>query len=183
MDEKYQNYFNESNEFENIPEIFAAFFKDAKINTNKNKNVITTCKITKQQAKTGLNKNMKISVADICDTCRGTGKNEENKTTIYKNCYNNENEENNQHTISKQPAPEKTYNNHQCKNCYGTGYTYNEKDITINIPPKTKNNDYIIFKEKGNKFKLNEERGNLLIKIHIYGNNSKRKGKMIKENL
>lgn len=167
MDEKYQNYFNESNEFENIPEIFAAFFKDAKINTNKNKNVITTCKITKQQAKTGLNKNMKISVADICDTCKGTGKNEEN----------------NQYTISRQLAPEKTYNNHQCKNCYGTGYTYNEKDITINIPPKTKNNDYIIFKEKGNKFKLNEERGNLLIKIHIYGNNSKRKGKMIKENL
>ena len=27
MDEKYQNYFNESNEFENIPEIFAAFLK------------------------------------------------------------------------------------------------------------------------------------------------------------
>lgn len=67
----------------------------------------------------------------------------------------------------------------KCKECRGRGYVYKEKTIVIKIPPKIRNNDLIIFEKQGNKFSVNEERGDLFVKIHIYGNRSKRKGKKV----
>lgn len=67
----------------------------------------------------------------------------------------------------------------KCKKCYGFGYTFSEKEIDIIIPPKIKENDVIIYKEKGNQLKVNEKRGDLYISIHIFGSRSKRKGKKI----
>lgn len=68
-----------------------------------------------------------------------------------------------------------------CENCQGRRFVYNEKNVEIKIPPKTKNNDYIILEGKGNKFSINQKRGDLVIKIHIYGNKSRRRGKKIYE--
>ena len=126
-------------EFEDLGEIFETYFRNAK----KNKNIITNYNITKQQAKQGLTQNLKISVADICDTCNGKGMDS------------------------------------QCKECSGRGYIYNEKTIELKIPPKIKNNDFIVFEKQGNKFSVDEERGDLFIKIHIFGDRSKREGKKI----
>lgn len=50
------------------------------------------------------------------------------------------------------------------------------RKIEIKIPPRVRNNDMIILKEQGN------DKRDVLIKIHIYGSKSKRKGKIIYEN-
>ena len=106
------------------------------------------CKITKQQAKQGLNKKIQTSVTDICNVCNGTGKDENLK---------------------------------ECENCSGDGFIHNLKNINFEIPPKVKNNDYIVLKKQGNKLHKDEERGDIIIKIHIYGDRSKRKGKKLYE--
>ena len=51
--------------------IFSYFFRGM-----CKKNIIIICKITKQQAKQGLNKKIQTSVTDICNVCNGTGKDE-----------------------------------------------------------------------------------------------------------
>lgn len=129
-----------NNDFEELGEIFATFFENKKIS----KDCVETYKITKQEAKEGLEKDIKILTADICEECKGI----RNPNAI-------------------------------CKKCYGRGYRFNEKTIHINIPAKIKNNDCLVYKGKGNQLKANEERGDLYIKIHIYGNKSNRKGKKI----
>ena len=53
-------------EFPDLEEIFETYLGNAK----NNKNIITTYKITKQQAKQGLTSNLKISAADICENCK-----------------------------------------------------------------------------------------------------------------
>lgn len=57
-----------------------------------------------------------------------------------------------------------------CNRCYDLKYIFTEKEIEITIPAKVKENDIIILKEKGNQLKSNEKRGDLYIKIHIFGN-------------
>ena len=68
--------------------------------------------------------------------------------------------------------------NEKCKNCYGIGYTFTEKEIKVKIPPKTKNNDCIVYRKIGNQFSFDDERGNVYIRIKIYGDKRKRKGRM-----
>lgn len=123
--------------------IFSYFFRGM-----CKKNIIIICKITKQQAKQGLNKKIQTSVTDICNVCNGTGKDENLK---------------------------------ECENCSGDGFIQNLKNINFVIPPKVKNNDYIVLKKQGNKLHKDEERGDIIIKIHIYGDRSKRKGKKLYE--
>lgn len=66
-----------------------------------------------------------------------------------------------------------------CKKCHDTGSNFTEKEIILNIPPKVKNNDYLVLVEKGNQIKSEQRRGDLYIKLHIYGDKSKRKGREI----
>lgn len=112
------------------------------------KNIVIIYKITKQQAKQGLNKKIQTSVIDICNVCNGTGKDENLK---------------------------------ECENCSGDGFIQNLQNINFEIPPKVKNNDYIVLKRQGNKLRKDEERGDIIIKIRIYGDKSKRKGKKLYE--
>ena len=137
MDKKNEK--ETKDEFEDLGEIFETYLGNAK----KNKNIITNYNITKQQAKQGLTKSLKVPVADICNTCSG----------------------------KKMDC--------QCKECSGRGYVYNEKTIELKILPKIKNNDFIVLEKQGNKFSVDEERGDLFIKIHIFGDRSKREGKKI----
>lgn len=130
----------EKDEFSELEEIFKKCFGTAR---RKNKNVITTFNITKQQAREGLTNDVKISVANICNNCNGADK--------------------------------------ECEKCYGSGYTYNENTVVLKIPANIKNNDVIVIEKQGNLFKKEEQRGDLFIKIHIYGDKSKRKGKKIYE--
>ena len=135
-----------TDELADLEEIFETYFRTLK----RNRNVIRTCNITRQQGKQGVIKKVKISVANICNDCKGTG----NKIK---------------------------FQEQKCKNCCGRGYIYSKKAIVVKIPPKTRNNDYIVFEGKGNKFKADKERGSIFIKIHIYGDRSKRKGNRIYE--
>lgn len=134
----------EKDEFvKDIGKIFSYFFRGM-----LKKNIVIINKITKQQAKQGLNKKIQTSVTDICNVCNGTGKDENLK---------------------------------ECENCSGDGFIKNLKNINFEIPPKVKNNDYIVLKKHGNKLSKDEERGDIIIKIRIYGDKSKRKGKKLYE--
>lgn len=133
-----------TDEFAQLEEIFEKYFTTFK----KNKNVLTNCNITKQQAKKGITKNIKVSIADICSNCKGSGKNIDFQTK-------------------------------QCERCCGRGYIYSEKTIAVKIPPKIRNNDLIVIESQGNKLYIDKERGDIFIRVHIYGNRSKRKGKII----
>ena len=134
----------EKDEFvKDFGKIFSYFFRGM-----FKKNIVIIYKITKQQAKQGLNKKIQTSVIDICNVCNGTGKDENLK---------------------------------ECENCFGDGFIHNLKNINFEIPPKVKNNDYIVLKKQGNKLRKDEERGDIIIKIRIYGDKSKRKGKKLYE--
>ena len=50
-------------------------------------------------------------------------------------------------------------------------FSFNEELEKIIIPKNTKNNAIIEIKEKGNQYTIDETRGNLYIKIHIFGDN------------
>lgn len=50
------------------------------------------------------------------------------------------------------------------------GTKYNQEEETVIIPKNTKNNTIIDLKGKGNQCSLNKEKGNLYIKIKIFGN-------------
>lgn len=170
-----------TDEFPDLKEIFEIFFKSSKRNIRRDKNVITTCNITKQQAKQGLIKNVKISGANICNTCKSTGKKIEFQTKKCEVCNDKGIIQEERNSKLGKRKIEKLCNTCQCEDCYGRGYIYNEKSIELKIPPKIKNNDLIIIEKQGNQFRVEKERGNLIIKIHIYGNRSKRKGKIIYE--
>lgn len=50
-------------------------------------------------------------------------------------------------------------------------FKFNEEIEKINIPKNAKNDTVIKVLEKGNQYRINEPRGNLYIKIHIFGKN------------
>ena len=72
-----------SDEFQNLEEIFEKYFE----NIEKSKNIITTYNVTKKQAKQGMTQKFKISVSDICDTCKGRKKVTNVKNVIIKGMY------------------------------------------------------------------------------------------------
>jgi DnaJ-class molecular chaperone len=52
-----------------------------------------------------------------------------------------------------------------------TDFKFNEELEKVTIPKNTKNGTIIKLLEKGNQYKTNEPKGNLYIKIHIFGKN------------
>lgn len=72
-----------------------------------------------------------------------------------------------------------------CKDCEGRGFNIFTEIINVTIPPKVKNNDKIVIKNKGNILRKEgteqTEVGNLELVLKIYGNHSKREGKIIEE--
>lgn len=57
----------------------------------------------------------------------------------------------------------------ECDLCNNRGVIVKKEKIKVNIPKKTKNNDIIVIKQMGNELEGNNERGDLYIKIHIWG--------------
>lgn len=57
----------------------------------------------------------------------------------------------------------------ECNFCNNQGFVGEKELVTVNIPQRTKNNDKIIIKGYGNKLEEDEKRGDLHIKIHIWG--------------
>ncbi len=53
------------------------------------------------------------------------------------------------------------------------------ENINLVIPPHIKHNDVIILKGRGNISNDNTKRGDLLVKIYVYGSKSKRRGDII----
>ncbi|MBP3256138.1 MAG: hypothetical protein J6M60_06625 [Clostridia bacterium] len=67
----------------------------------------------------------------------------------------------------------------KCKVCEDRGYFLNKKEFILKIPARVKENDYFEFLEQGNQFNTMKKRGDIHIKIHIYGKKDKRKGKKL----
>ena len=152
----------DNKETKDLGEIFTTFL----INTEnkRSRNITATCNITKQQVRTGLNKTITINVADTCNCCNGTGKKAEDKTGACKKCKGAGAVQEETNTIVGTMKLKTICNNCKCKNCNGTGFIYSKKDVAVTIPPKTKNNDYIILKGQGNKFIINQKKRKYIYK-------------------
>lgn len=142
-------------ETKELNEIFTTFLINTK--SKRSRNITATCNITKQQARAGITKVIKINVADTCNCCGGTGKKAEYKTGACKKCKGAGVVQEETNTIVGTMKLKTICDNCKCKNCNGTGFIYSKKYIVITIPPKTKNNDYIILKEQDNKFNRNKK--------------------------
>lgn len=59
----------------------------------------------------------------------------------------------------------------KCNFCSNQRFVGEKEVVTVNIPKKTKNNDTIIMKGLGNKLEKDKERGDLYIKVHVWGEN------------
>ncbi len=157
----------DNKESKELNEIFTTFLINTK--NKRSRNIVTTCKITKQQARTGLIKIITINVVNICNCCGGTGKKEEYKTGECKACKGARVVQEETDTIVGTIKLKTICDNCKCKNCNGIGFVYNKKDVVITIPPKTKNNDYIILKGQGNKFIRNQKKRKHICKSTYFG--------------
>lgn len=146
----------DNKESKELNEIFTTFLINTK--NKRNRNVVTICNITKQQARVGLIKIITINVVNICNCCGGTGKKEEYKTGACEACKGAGVIQEETNTILGTIKLKTMCDNCKCKNCNGTGFTYSKKDVAVTIPPKTKNNDYIILKGQENKFITNQKK-------------------------
>lgn len=145
-----------------LNEIFTTYLINTK--SKRSRNIVTICKITKQQAKTGLIKTITVNLANTCNCCGGTGKKEEYKTEECIACKGAGIIQEETNTIVGILKLKTMCNNCKCKNCNGTGFTYNTKDVVVTIPPKTKSNNYIILKGQGNKFNKKQKKRKLIYK-------------------
>lgn len=152
----------DNKETKDLNEIFMTFLINSK--NKRNRNIVTTCNITKQQARTGLNRTITVDIADTCNCCCGTGKKEEYKTGACEACKGAGIIQEETNTILGTIKLKTICNNCKCKNCNGTGFIYSKKDVAVTIPPKTKNNDYIILKGQGNKFIINQKKRKYIYK-------------------
>jgi len=165
LDEKYDNIFNNFFDSEINSNIFNSFEKKDKNNIDIIKNI----EITLEEAYNGSNCNIRIKYMVVCH-CKIYKSN--NKVCIF--CKDsgfikvlkqiNENE------ISEIYEKCEKCNINTCKICNNTKYISKQKNIKVNIPKYTKNNDKIVIKNGGNQDLENGNFGNLYVYIKLLNN-------------
>ncbi len=161
----------------NFEDILKEFFNTKKVKKKEDKNLKCICGISSIEAKKGVKKDGIIKYIDVCDICKGTGKKEIYFYSYCDECNNKGNIIVEEDTFLGKFNLSKKCPNCSCEKCNGYGHVKKEEKISFELPPRTKNNDYLIFKNMGNRYKTDEQRGDLYINIYIYGSQYKRRGK------
>lgn len=60
-------------------------------------------------------------------------------------------------------------NKEKCNKCKGNGFIIKEDVVNVKIPKKVKEGTNITIVGAGNQFVGDKERGNLIVKVHIFG--------------
>lgn len=164
-------------EVENEDNLFNSFnnYKKYYYNSKENYNLNTTLELTLKEAILGTNKELNINYQQICEACKGLGKNLSSKKSCY-NCKSigivikNYYKGNIKYIIQQ-----------ECPVCKGTGYSYildcnicngkgkikGNKLLNVKISEGVDNNEIIKLKGKGLIRKSDNFKGDLFIKIKV----------------
>lgn len=139
-------------------------------------NVRTSVRITFEEAISGCEKEIEMSLKDECPTCHGTGAKPGTSPETCSKCGGKGQVVFTQQSLfgtvqNVQTCPEchgtgKIIRD-KCPDCYGTGYVSNKKKIKVTIPAGIDNGQSIRIREKGEPGTNGGPRGDLLVEVIV----------------
>ena len=145
----------------------------SKTRARKGDDVLTKVKISFDEAVSGCEKDLKVSVVEECPDCKGKGGTGEKTCSA---CHGSGTITQEQHTmlgsfLSKTTCPTcngkgKTYE-HSCLNCRGTGRVKVNKTITVTVPAGVDTGNRLRLRGKGAEGYNGGEPGDLFIEFEV----------------
>jgi molecular chaperone DnaJ len=139
-------------------------------------NVRTSVRITFEEAISGCEKELELSLKDECPTCHGTGAKPGTSPQTCTKCGGKGQVIFTQQSLfgtvqNVQTCPEcrgtgKIVKD-KCTDCYGTGYISSKKKIKVTIPAGIDNGQSIRIREKGESGTNGGPRGDLLVEVNV----------------
>jgi molecular chaperone DnaJ len=139
-------------------------------------NVRTSVRITFEEAISGCEKELELSLKDECPTCHGTGAKPGTSPQTCTKCGGKGQVIFTQQSLfgtvqNVQTCPEcrgtgKIVKD-KCTDCYGTGYISSKKKIKVTIPAGIDNGQSIRIREKGEPGTNGGPRGDLLVEVNV----------------
>jgi molecular chaperone DnaJ len=139
-------------------------------------NVRTSVRITFEEAISGCEKELELSLKDECPTCHGTGAKPGTSPQTCSKCGGKGQVIFTQQSLfgtvqNVQTCPECRGTGQiikdKCTDCYGTGYISSKKKIKVTIPAGIDNGQSIRIREKGEPGTNGGPRGDLLVEVNV----------------
>ena len=139
-------------------------------------NVRTSVRITFEEAISGCEKEIELSLKDECSKCHGTGEKPGTSPETCPKCGGKGQVVFTQQSLfgtvqNVQTCPECRGTGkiikEKCPDCYGTGYTSSKKKIKVTIPAGIDNGQSIRIREKGEPGTNGGPRGDLLVEVIV----------------
>ena len=139
-------------------------------------NVRTSVRITFEEAISGCEKEIELSLKDECTKCHGTGAKPGTSPETCSKCGGKGQAVFTQQSLfgtvqNVQTCPEchgtGKIIREKCSDCYGTGYTSSKKKIKVTIPAGIDNGQSIRIREKGEPGSNGGPRGDLLVEVVV----------------
>ena len=139
-------------------------------------NVRTSVRITFEEAISGCEKEIELSLKDECSKCHGTGAKPGTSPETCPKCGGKGQVVFTQQSLfgtvqNVQTCPECRGTGkiikEKCPDCYGTGYTSSKKKIKVTIPAGIDNGQSIRIREKGEPGTNGGPRGDLLVEVIV----------------
>ena len=139
-------------------------------------NVRTSVRITFEEAISGCEKEIELSLKDECSKCHGTGAKPGTSPETCPKCGGKGQVVFTQQSLfgtvqNVQTCPECRGTGkiikEKCPDCYGTGYTSSKKKIKVTIPAGIDNGQSIRIREKGEPGTNGGQRGDLLVEVIV----------------
>ena len=133
-------------------------------------------RITFEEAVSGCEKELELTLKDTCTSCHGTGAKVGTSPETCPKCGGRGQVTYNQQTMfgtmqSVRTCPECNGSGkiikEKCPECYGTGYISNRKKIQVSIPAGIDNGQSIRIREKGEPGVNGGPRGDLLVEVIV----------------
>jgi molecular chaperone DnaJ len=139
-------------------------------------NLRTSVRITFEEAVSGCEKEIELTLKDECTTCHGTGAKPGTSPETCPKCGGKGQVVFTQQSLfgtvqNVQTCPEchgtGKVIKEKCPDCYGTGYTSSKKKIKVTIPAGIDNGQSIRIREKGDPGTNGGPRGDLLVEVIV----------------
>lgn len=142
----------------------------------KGSNIRTSVRITFEEAFTGVDKELELTLKDVCTNCNGTGARPGTKPETCSKCggkgqvvYTQQSLFGMVRNVSTCPDCHGSGKivKDKCPDCRGTGYISNKKKIQVSIPAGIDNGQSVRIRDKGEPGINGGPRGDLLVEVAI----------------
>ncbi|MCR4807524.1 MAG: molecular chaperone DnaJ [Lachnospiraceae bacterium] len=142
----------------------------------KGSNIRTSVRITFEEAFTGVDKELELTLKDVCTNCKGTGARPGTQPETCSKCggkgqvvYTQQSLFGMVRNVSGCPDCHGTGKivKDKCPECHGTGYISGKKKIQVSIPAGIDNGQSVRIREKGEPGINGGPRGDLLVEVVI----------------